>query len=379
MQPSSVNTHDDGNLFDGFLPGRNFCIQDEWLRKSMIASPRVEVVSPGRIHFSLFDYNHMRPPLPGGGGIGISTGAFTNNVVLQSGIKGSGIDHLPPAAQHIFMLFKALLGVEQDDISVAVKNKMPYSHCGYGSNVTLNTSIFWGLNAMFNYPFTREEAFTILTHNYIESTDDKMVHWGFDTGVGEAVLLFGGFVLIDERCRFVSSISVPELYTVIAKGKMASLACEDYISRGLVENGETGSVEAQINEEIGMVHQREYGKLLKAFLYEELIPVFEANDYEGLRRQIWKLNDLGTFKRMQISYKREVMLGFEEAAQSKGAIYCGISSTGPSMFGIMDNAANAGEFKKEIQETFSEYFEYPAIGPAGQALTVSVSPAGENY
>ncbi|MBI9089222.1 MAG: hypothetical protein JEZ12_08400 [Desulfobacterium sp.] len=339
----------------------------------MIANPRVDVVSPGRIHFSLFDYNHMRPPLPGGGGIGISTGAFTNNVVLQSGMKGSAIDHLPPAAQHIFMLFKALLGYERDDISVAVNKKMPYSHCGYGSNVTLNTSLFWGLNAMFNYPFTREEAFAILTHNYIESTDDKKVHWGFDTGVGEAVLLFGGFVLIDERCKFVNSVSVPELYTVIAKGNMAALACEDYISRGLVENGETGSVEAQINEEVGMVHQLKYGKSLKAFLDEQLIPIFEADDYEGLCRRIWTLNDLGTFKRMQMSYKREVMLGFEEAAMSKGAIYCGISSTGPSMFGIMDNAAKAAEFKKEIEERFSAYFEFPTIGPAGHALTVSIT------
>ncbi|MCP4117656.1 MAG: hypothetical protein GY737_20115 [Desulfobacteraceae bacterium] len=371
MQPSFVEAHEDEKLFDSFSPGRNFCLRDEWLRKSMIAGPRVEVVSPGRIHFSLFDYDYMRPPLPGGGGIGISTGAFTNNVVLESGVKGAAIDHLPPAAQHIFLLFKALLGYDRDDISVAVDSKMPYSHCGYGSNVTLNTSIFWGLNAMFNYPFTREEAFSILTHNYIESSDDKTVHWGFDTGVGEAVLLYGGFVLIDETCTRVDSVTVPDLYTVIAKGRMASLACEDYISRGLVENGETGSVEAQINEEVGMVHQRKYGKLLKTFLDEELKPVFEADDYGGLCRQIWKLNDLGTFKRMQMSYKKEIMLAFEAAAKSKGAIYCGISSTGPSMFGIMENAAKAEEFKKELEDRFGEYFEFPAIGPAGQALTVS--------
>ena len=68
------------------------------------------------------------------------------------------------------------------------------------------------------------------------------------------------------------------------------------------------------------------------------------------------------------------MLAFEAAAKSCGAIYCGISSTGPSMFGIMPDADNAHAFKKEIETNFSEYFELATIGPAGQALMV-----GENH
>lgn len=373
MQPAYENTHDDGTLFDGFMPGLNFCIRKEWPRKSKITNPRVNVASPGRIHFSLFDYNYMRPPLPGGGGIGISTGVFTNNVFLEAGKPSSSIAHLPPAAQHIFMLFKTLSGYDRDDISVEVGSKIPYAHSGYGSNVTLNTSLFWGLNAMFGYPFTREEAFSILTHNYIESTDDTKVHWGFDTGVGEAVLLYGGFVLIDETCKFVNNVSVPELYTVVAKGNMANLACEDYICRGLLEHGETGEVEARINEEVGMVHQRRYGAALKSFLDEKLIPIFKADDYESLCNEIWRLNDLGTFKRMQLSYKQELMLAFEETAKSKGAIYCGISSAGPSMFGIMNDCEKAEAFKMEIEKNFNRYFELATIGPAGQAITVTTS------
>jgi predicted sugar kinase len=370
MQPSYVNANEDKTLFDDFMPGKNFCIKDKWAKKSMIVHRHVEVVSPGRIHFSLFDYTYMRPPMPGGGGLGISTGVFTNKVVLKSGVKGANIDHLPPAAQHVFMLFKALLGYELDDISVMLESKIPYSHSGYGSNVTLNTSIFWGLNAMFNYPFSKDEAFAVLTHNYIESSGVQKIHWGFDTGVGEAALLYGGFVLVDERCKKVTNVSVPELYTVIAKGNMATLACEDYICRGLVENGETGAVEAQINEEVGMVHQHKYGKALKKFLDETLMPTFENDDYAGLCRHIWALNDLGTFKRMQMSYKKDTMLDFEAAAKSNGAVYCGISSAGPSMFAIMADPVKAAEFKTEIENNFSDYFELVDVGSAGRGVLV---------
>ncbi len=360
-------------LFQGFLPGNNFCLRNEWRRERIVSSQRVNVVSPGRLHFSIFDYNYMRPPLPGGGGIGISTGVFSNNVVLQAGVMGSEIDHLPPAAQHIFKLFKALLGYQKSDISIEVDNTIPYSHSGYGSNVTLNTSIFWGLNAMFGYPFTRKEAFTILTHNYIESTDDHKVHWGFDTGIGEAALLYGGFVLINEPCESIKSITVPNLYTVVAKGNMATLACDDYIKRGLLNKGETGAVEAQINEEVGMVHQRKYGQELKRFLHDKLLPVFNDDDYEGMCRLIWTLNDIGTFKRMQLSYKKEAMLAFEAAAKSKGAIYCGISSAGPSMFGILSDKEKAEEFKTEIEKNLNEYFEVATVGTAGKSLSIFTS------
>ena len=39
-----------------------------------------------------------------------------------------------------------------------------------------------------------------------------------------------------------------------------------------------------------------------------------------------KLNDIGTFKRMQMSYRPDVMLDFEARSKTAGAIYSGISS-----------------------------------------------------
>jgi hypothetical protein len=362
------------DVFESFMPGRNLVIRKEWRRTAAVVSPAVTVTAPGRLHFSIFDYLQMRPPLPGGGGIGISTGIFENIIALSVGFPGAERQHIPPSARHIFLLFRALLGNDLDDIAIEVRTHIPHTHCGFGSNVTLNTGIFWGLNAIFGYPFTREEAFTILTHNYVESTDEHHVHLGFETGVGEAALLFGHVVLVDEICRFVDAIPAPELFSVVAKGRMSTLAYDDYIQRGLVAAGETGAVEARINEEVGMVHQREFGPALNQYLFEELVPVFRAGDYPGLCARINRLNDLGTFKRMQHSYRKDVMLAFERTGRELGALYCGISSAGPALFGLMPDRARAEQFRKVIERDFAEHVERVLIGPAGRPLEVREGP-----
>ena len=63
----------------------------------------------------------------------------------------------------------------------------------------------------------------------------------------------------------------------MAKGNMANIALTDYLKRGLAMKGETGLVEAKINEEVGMVHQKQYGHQIKQFLRTELEPIFVNN------------------------------------------------------------------------------------------------------
>jgi predicted sugar kinase len=363
------------DLFDSFDPGENLKLKAEWFRTSKPVANCVKIVSPGRLHFSLFDYLYMNPPLPGGGGIGISTDVFQNHVEISIGGRRSAGSPIPPAVRHIRLLFGKLVDYPGDELEISVQTRIPHAHQGYGSNVTLNTAVFWGLNLLFGSPFGREEAFEILTRNYIESTDDRKVHWGFDTGVGEASLLFGGFVLNDEACRFMGCIPVPEIFSVVARGRMENLALDDYKARGLLEQGETGAVEAKINEEVGMVHQKRYGAALKAFLREGLVPAFRSGSYEALCRQIWRLNELGTFKRMQLSYREDVMLAFEEAAKACGAVYCGISSAGPSMFALVSDLVRAEGFKDRIEREFSGFFESVAVGRAGNPLQTSLEPS----
>jgi len=358
-------------LFKPFKPGENFNIREDWIRPAKPEFLNVSVTTPARIHFSLFDYTKMKPPRPGGGGIGISTSVFKTNMTMYvDGNKKSNND-FPPSTRHNILLFEKLTDYKIDNVHIQRTADLPYSHHGYGSNVVVNTSIFYGLNILFGKPFSNHEIFEILTYNYVENTDDTKVHWGFDTGVGEACLLFGGFVLVDENGKFIGNIEVDDFYSVMAKGNMANIALPDYLKRGLAMNGETGLVEAKINEEVGMLHQKEYGDQIKEFLRMEIEPIFVNKDKDQLFKKIWKFNDIGTFKRMQRSYRPDVMLDFEAKSKAAETVYSGISSAGPSMFALFNEKEKAEALKNSLTETLSKYFDNFRVAQAGEKIETS--------
>ncbi len=359
-------------LFEPFNPGENFNIREHWIRSAKPEFKNVSVKTPARIHFSLFDYTKMNPPRPGGGGIGISTSVFKTNITLNVDGSNKAEHNLPPSTRHNILLFEKLTDYKIDNVHIQAAADVPYSHHGYGSNVVVNTSIFYGLNVLFGKPFSDHEIFEILTYNYVENTDDTKVHWGFDTGVGEACLIFGGFVLVDENGKFIGNIEVGEFYSVMAKGNMANIALPDYLKRGLAMGGETGLVEAKINEEVGMLHQKEFGDQIKEFLRKEMEPAFVNKNKEQLFKIIWRLNDIGTFKRMQMSYRPDVMLDFEAKSKAAGTVYSGISSAGPSMFALFHEKEKAESLKSDLTETLSQYFDNFRVGQAGEKIETSI-------
>lgn len=359
----------DNAIFNPFLPGENLSIKEGYRRNREIKHVEINGEYPGRVHFSLLDYTEMNPPQPGGGGIGISCHNITNKIHISSKLRTNPVI-TNPSVLHMQKLFAELVNNEVEKFSILINEDKTSSHSGFGSTVTRNTAVFSCLNTMFGKPFSDIEMFDILTHNYVEDNNDKLVHWGFDTGVGEAALLFGGFVCVNEVGEYIGNISKDGLYIVMAKGNMEKFASQDYINRGLASSGETGVIEAQINESVGMIHQRKYGDRLIKFFYEELIGSFLQNNYKNFKNKIWKLNHLGTFKRMQMSYNPEVMLNFEKAAKRQKAVYAGISSAGPAMFAIFSGYTDACKFMEENSQKFLPYLNTYTSGSVGGKITI---------
>jgi predicted sugar kinase len=361
--------------FDSFSPGQNFIIKEKWRKYNFsIKIRKIEIIAPGRLHFSLFDYKKMNPPIPGGGGIGISTDTATVSVCMEYNAEAQDfhITELPPSAQHMALLFLNLLDHNGRGISTSLVFSNNYQHCGLGSNISLNTATFFGLNAIFGNPFSNEEAFEIITSNYIESNGNSQINWGFDTGVGAASIIYGGFVLVDKNCHLKGRIIAEDnpFYTVVAKGNMSTLACKRYFELGIVEHGETGKTEVITNQEFGIKHQKIYGEKLHYYVSNKLINCFNQKSISLLRDVIWELNDYGTFKRMQLSYKEDVLIRFQSMCKENGAFFCGITSAGPSMFALTENLEIAHAIKDEIEKSFSDYFSLPSIGNAGTTISI---------
>ena len=136
-----------------FLPGENFSLREPWKRPATPKFKSVDIAAPARLHFSLFDYTKMKPPSPCGGGVGISTSVFKTKINISVDDSRRRNNNLPPSTRHIVLLFEKLADYNKDNVHIQITSEVPYSHHGYGSNVALNTSIFYGLNVLLANPF----------------------------------------------------------------------------------------------------------------------------------------------------------------------------------------------------------------------------------
>ena len=121
-------------------------------------------------------------------------------------------------------------------------------------------------------------------------------------------------MLIDEHGKFIET-SVGKFYALMAKGNMANIALTDYLKRGLAMKGETGLVEAKINE--------------RSAWYTRNSTVIRSNNFSnGIGTDLcqhrkrsyfvkYEIKHIGTFKRMNVIPPRRYA-GFRSEKQDRG-------------------------------------------------------------
>jgi predicted sugar kinase len=353
-----------------FRPGENLTIRPEWKRFALTRYRKAVIRAPGRVHMNVFDFSKMAPGL-GGGGLGISVGTVSSEVEIS--VDGHA-DPLAPSAQHILELFKQCVGYDRDDLRIRVRRRIEHAHAGLGSNVTFNTAVVAGLNALFGSPFSVGEMWDLLTHNYIENArDGKHVYFGLDTGVGEACVLYGGLVWIDEgpavgHGRFLGSIPTDNLWVVTGVGDPKKLVLDSMRSQGQL--GE--KAEAEFVASVCQKYQAEYGPGLRQLLEGQLRPALLRNDFRGLLNAAWKLNDIGNMRVLSEFYRPEILQGLVDAMQQAGSLFAGMSSAGPGIFAFAENEAHARQLCALIEDDFGEYYGQLSIGRAGTKLAIEL-------
>lgn len=358
----------DQNLF---IAGKNLWIEDKWRRSASPKSSMVKVCSPGRLHFSVFDFFAMRPPLPGGGGIGISTSTVntTLQICIEPGPQTVNYCSIPATFKHIRSLFCTLIGFDDEKLGIKLEEKIQYQHSGFGSNVTGNTALFFGLNYLFGNPFSPNEIYKILTHNYVENDENSnnKVYFGYDTGIGEAAVLFGGFVLTDVKGKFVGRIN-PTTYVVTATADKNKLSLnQEYKGYGSKQKSETETLRTapiKITD-----FQKEYNDRLYA-LQTRLTGFFKKHDITAFQSNLWDINRYGSFEYMRRKFSHTVLDNFVNISRKNKAIYAGISSAGPSMFALANDIPTAKKIESELKKELSSYFYSFQIGAAGNKVHI---------
>lgn len=356
-----------------FAPGTDFRIRAEWRRPAQPVHARVRVRTPGRLHFNVWDFTKMQPVLPGAGGVGISTSTGFTEVEVTRGAAASGPAADFPTARHLLALFKALVGYEGDDVHVSVPARIRHVHSGYGSNVTFNTALVAGLNALFGTPFSVPEMWDILTQNFVENANDgERVYWGLDTGVGEACVLYGGLVWVDADARYTGSATA-HLWVVTAAGDPAALGVKRLQELGQVPTHGLGDVEEQeVLYRECMEYQAEYGERLAHFLEHRLKPHLLRDDAHGLLEACWDMNTIGNHRILERFWGKKVMGDISDTARRAGALFATMSSAGPSLFALTDTEEQAVRVRDALQAVLSDTHSHFQIGRAGEKLRIEV-------
>lgn len=359
-----------------FLPGHHLNIRPEWRRPALPRYARACVHAPGRVHMSVFDFSKMAPGL-GGGGLGISVDTAYSQVLIGAGAGNAS--SLNATGRHLLRLFAQCVGYDRDDLSVTIGRRLQYAHAGFGSNVTFNTALLAGLNALFGSPFSVGEIWTMLTQNYVENAaDGEHIYLGLDTGVGEACVLYGGLVWIDEGTgvgdgRYLGSVPAHELWVVTGVGKVDRLAGEAMRALGqAAAKGLGDKSEADVVAGLCQEYQKRYGPALQELLHARMRPAFLRNDLKGLLECGWQLNEVGNMKVLEGIYQPQVLRDLTAAMRQAGSLFAGMSSAGPGFFAFSESERHAHELRAVLEERFSDYFGDFAIGRAGAKLNLEL-------
>lgn len=330
-----------------YLPGECFTIKGKWRRRAQPTSKKVLGHIPGRLHFFAWDTAKFSRAKPGGGGLGVSTSAAGNDIEIT---LGKNDVNCQPSVMHLKKLFCKLVDYNESQISIVVRRNITEVHSGLGSHVSLNTGIMAGLNVLFGSPFSTEELYDVLVHNYVENADSRSLVRGVDTGVGESSLLYGGIVWVDEQARYIGSVATPSLYGVIALG----------IREKLLTKRNAGRLPDDASR-----------LLLRSFARHKLKHPFSDGKLVLLLSRAWDLNPLA-FRLEKSFYNLDIYSQFSEIVRENGGSYAGISSEGPVMFALANNRKRAEAIAKNIEAKLSNYFSSCRVGAAGNRLSITV-------
>jgi hypothetical protein len=330
-----------------FLPGEHFNIASKWKRKAKPTSRMVVGRIPGRFHFFAWEPARFSRLAPGGGGLGTSISAIVNDIKIS--VDANKSLYCTPSVLHLKKLFCKLVDYDETKISIIVRRDISNVHNGLGSNVSSNTGVLAGLNFLFGSPYSTEDLYDILIHNYVEnSKDHQFLVSGVDTGVGESSLLYGGIVWVDGQARYIGNITTPSMYGIIAFGIREKLTKEQ-------------NSKPHANAEL----------LMSLIAKHKLRPHFKAGNLERLLSEAWNLNSLA-FRIEKSSYNFEIYSKFSEIVKEKGGSYAGISSEGPVMFALANNRRVANAIAKAVATKLSKYFSSSRVGSVGNRLSISV-------
>ncbi|MDD1694806.1 MAG: GHMP kinase [Methanoregula sp.] len=275
----------------------------------------VLVRAPARIHLTVLDMNRFAPDHPGGGGIGFAIQCYCTAEVRCTA-KENTIDYnRAPLVENFVEVFKKVTGYK-GGFAIRVTDH-EHKHVGLGSTSTVMIAVATAMNEALGTPLTTTQLRHLIGHNYVEETADGNIAFGFETGVGPAVSIYGGMALMGDELSLVYHHPFAEgrnVYILIPPTDISSAGTQEF---DLLMN-KARTLDYRDRE-------------LKAYMFlMDLVPALERDDLKKAGDIIWEIEFRGS-KRAEVEHHSYGIYHYMNLLRERKLEFVGMSSVGPSI------------------------------------------------
>lgn len=296
----------------------------------------IEIIAPSRLHMTLIDLNASLGRVDGGIGITLQEPAMCIRAEAGDGIVISG------QSEHAQRMYDSAQKVSDafgtGGVSIEIISDYP-SHTGLGSGTQASLAAAYAVCAIHGIDVSVRRL-------------SEIVGRGGTSGIGVAAFERGGFIL-DGGHKFSEKGGFKPSAASIAKPAPVILQ-RDFPDWDIVLvlpdlKGASSSKEVDIFKQFCPIPLHDVQELSHIILMQ-LLPALVEEDIATFGDAVNRIQDVG-FKKHEVALQHPIIHEIMELCRNSGAYGAGMSSFGPAVYVLCDNAE---QMKKSVTKKLDE-------------------------
>ncbi len=306
---------------------------------------KIKISTPSRLHFGLIDFNGELGRIDGGSGVAISN---PGNVLSVK--TGTPFQVIAPNSKQIEDIARGIckkLGKPLPEMEITVEEEIP-AHAGFGAKTQMSLALAYAICKDYGLPYKSIEELA------------SLVGRGGTSGIGVRAFDKGGFILDCGHSFGEGKEKSSCLPSSASKAKPAPqvLHCDIPENWRFVlvspvnDPGMHGQSEVDIFQANFPQSEEDTGKVCRIILMQ-MVPGILEQDIATFGSAINKIQNVG-FKKIEVALKSPLVPNMLSIMNNEGSYGSGMSSFGPTVYGLTDSSSKAGQIKSAVTDYLND-------------------------
>lgn len=305
----------------------------------------VRISTPSRLHFGLIDLNGELGRIDGGAGVAISRPRNVLSACSSDAFRVRGAD--PELIAGIARRICDRLGKPLPHLEISVEEQI-HNHAGFGSKTQISLALAYLICQEYGITYASIEELA------------RLVGRGGTSGIGVRAFDRGGFILDCGHSFGTGKEKDSCLPSSASKAKLSPqvLRCdvpEEWrfvLVTPLNYEGSHGASEVDVFQSHFPVPAAEVDRICRIVLMQ-MVPGILEKDIGTFGSALNSIQTLG-FKNVEIQLKAPLVPNMLAIMNTNGSFGSGMSSFGPTVFGLADSDRRAEQIQKAVCDYLSD-------------------------